>query len=542
MSQKLTWFDANGQVGCGRRETPEFRTCLERLPHMDRLGIDRSLVWSTQARDQDASVGNRLLLAELDAMSPGQRRRFEPSLLISPIMLYDRSTADELVEQVRTRNLRALRAFPTAQQFRLPQLEELLERLRLLKPVLFINMWDQSSEQELLDLADRFKQMPIVCMCGMWPHIFNWSLLNVLARRPNVLLDNSWHHTAGTVERIVAEYGSGRMVFATGNKSHNGAAMAHVLGADITNAQKQDLAHGNLERLLGLSPTQAADACLRPASRNEYWQKTLDGQKLDLKILDAHGHVGASGIWPMLDQASPRQIDSAVHAMDRAGIETIIVSDMGALYGDPVTGNPNLEQKASRDREGGGDGPVRILGYFAFNPIYAADLTPMLDDCFSRKFFVGIKFLCGYWNVKVTDPRLEPAMAFANQRRLPVLIHTWDGGLDSPAMLTDIVPRFPDATFVLGHSGGGDAGRREAVELAKANPNVYLEWCGSFCSGIPWESTIEQVGNGRVVFGTDAFGHDLSWELGRFLSLDLPAKTLQPILGENMRKVLARRK
>jgi predicted TIM-barrel fold metal-dependent hydrolase len=504
---------------------------------MDRLGIDRSLVWSTQARDHHASIGNRRLLAELDAMPADQRRRFEPSLVISPIMLYERSTADELVEQVRTRNIRALRVFPSAQQFRLPQLEELLERLRLLKSVLFVNMWDQSSEQELLDLADRFKQMPIVCMCGMWPHVFNWSLLNVLARRPNVLLDNSWHHTAGTVERIVADYGSGRMVFATGNKSHNGAAMGHLLGADISDAARQDIAHGNLERILGLSPTQAADACRENPKRNEYWQKTLDGQKLGLKILDAHGHVGASGFWPMIDQESPRQIDSAVHAMDRAGIDTIIVSEMGALYGDPVTGNPNLEQKASRDRKGA----VRMLGYFAFNPIYAADLTPMLDDCFSRKFFVGIKFLCGYWNVKVTDPRLEPAMAFANQRRLPVLIHTWDGGLDSPAMLTDIVPRFPDATFLLGHSGGGDAGRREAVELAKANPNVYLEWCGSFCSGIPWESTIEQVGNGRVVFGTDAFGHDLSWELGRFLSLDLPAETLRPILGENMRKILGRR-
>ncbi len=535
MSQRPTWFDANGQVGCGRRETPEFRTPLERLPHMDRLGIDRSLVWSTQARDHHASVGNRRLLAELDALPPAQRRRFEPSLLISPVMLYERGAAEELVEQVRARNIRALRAFPAAQQYRLPHLEELLERLRLLKPVLFVNIPDQSSEQELLDLADRFKQMPIVCMCGMWPQIFNWSLLHVLARRTNVLLDNSWHHTAGTVERIVAEYGSGRMVFATGNKSHNGAAMAHVLGADISDAQRHDIAHGNLERLLGLSPTSAADACRRPPSRNEYWQKVLDGGKLGLKILDAHGHVGASGIWPMLDQESPRQIDSALRAMDRAGIQTIIVSETEALYSAPVAGNLNLERKAAAT-----DG--RVLGYFAFNPIYADRLAPMLDECFSRKFFVGIKFLCDYWNVKVTDPRLEPAMAFANKRRLPILVHTWDGPCDSPAMLADIVGRFPDATFLLGHSGGGDAGRREAVELAKANPNVYLEWCGSFCSGISWEWTIEQVGNGRVVFGTDAFGHDLSWELGRFLSLDLPEKTLRPILGENMRKILARRK
>ena len=80
------------------------------------------------------------------------------------------------------------------------------------------------------------------------------------------------------------------------------------------------------------------------------------------------------------------------------------------------------------------------------------------------------------------------------------------------------------------------------LDAAAANPNVYLEWCGSFCSGIPWEETITQVGSDRVVFGTDAFGHDQAWELGRFLSLDLPAQTLLPILGQNIRRILAGRK
>ena len=51
-----------------------------------------------------------------------------------------------------------------------------------------------------------------------------------------------------------------------------------------------------------------------------------------------------------------------------------------------------------------------------------------------------------------------------------------------------------------------------------------------------------QIVGDRVVFGSDAFGHDQGWELGRFLSLDLPAETLLPILGQNMRGILAARK
>jgi hypothetical protein len=109
-------------------------------------------------------------------------------------------------------------------------------------------------------------------------------------------------------------------------------------------------------------------------------------------------------------------------------------------------------------------------------------------------------------------------------------------------MLTDIVREYPDAVFLLGHSGGTDAGRRQAEELAANNDNVYLEWCGSFCSSIPWEETLARVGADKVVFGSDSVYHDVYWELGRLLSLGVPDATLRPILGDNMRQILARRR
>lgn len=106
-------------------------------------------------------------------------------------------------------------------------------------------------------------------------------------------------------------------------------------------------------------------------------------------------------------------------------------------------------------------------------------------------------------------------------------------------MLSEIAPRYPNASFILGHSGGCD--HRSAIQLAKDNPNVYLEWCGSFCSQERWEPIIKEVGASRVLYGSDAMPHNMDWELGRLLSLDLPDTELIPVLGSNMRAILARR-
>jgi len=123
-----------------------------------------------------------------------------------------------------------------------------------------------------------------------------------------------------------------------------------------------------------------------------------------------------------------------------------------------------------------------------------------------------------------------------------VLSHTWGSQYDSPALFTALVKRYPNVQFLLGHSGGTEAGRVEAEELAREHKNVYLEWCGSFCVTRLWEDTLRAVSPKQVVFGTDAMAHDISWELGRLLSLDVPDQTLLPILGGNMRRVLAMRR
>jgi predicted TIM-barrel fold metal-dependent hydrolase len=275
-----------------------------------------------------------------------------------------------------------------------------------------------------------------------------------------------------------------------------------------------------------------------PPSRwkaNTLWPRFLEGKPLGVDVVDAHGHLGPSGGYILEAQEERQQLKACLQSMDAIGIQTFILSGMQALMGSPVEGNDLIETILRPYSD-------RIVGYLAFNPFYASELTPRFDAYFKGPVFKGFKTLCSYWRVDITDPRFEPMWAYANRHHLPVLNHTWDGGFNGPAMFKDLVKRYPNISFLLGHSGGGDQGREEAEALAQKHSNVYLEWCGSFCSTVLWEDTLKRVNPRQVVFGTDAMVHGFEWELARLLSLDIPDSVLKPILGGNMRRILAQRK
>ena len=178
-----------------------------------------------------------------------------------------------------------------------------------------------------------------------------------------------------------------------------------------------------------------------------------------------------------------------------------------------------------------------------YNPLYADRLSfNVLDGFFKGEYFVGFKILPEYWGISVLDKCFEPMLQYAQKHSLPILIHTWEGDMGSAGMVAKIAPKYPDAIFILGHSGGGDTGRKEAEQAVINNKNVYLEWCGSFTSDIAWEDTIQKVGAHKVIFGTDTFFHDIAWEMGRLLSLNLSNRQFKLILGANIMKILLKRK
>lgn len=526
MSALPPLFDANGSFGKPATGGSDFPTISARLAHMDRLGISRALVWNTEALQHNATASNRKLLDEI-AATPGAPDRIVPSLTFSPLMVYERDGIAALRRQMDEGRTRALRLANTFGRVTLMQCEPVVREVRDRKP--FITLAARSTPtQDILDFTDLFPDIPVIITTAMWPD--GIGVLDLMSRRRNVLLEISWWHTWDGVGLVARRFGAERVVFGTGSRSHAGAAIAALARAGLPAADCALIAHGNLDRLTGL--TTAA----RPApAMGKLWQRFVAGQPLGVEVVDAHAHLGPSGGYVLEHQTEAAQVPVALRSMDELGRCTMVMSGLEALLGDAVKGNQMLED-VLRPHAG------RFLGYVTFNPFYADDLMARLDRWFAGNFFVGFKLLCSYWGTPVTDARFKPMWEYANARRLPILLHTWDGGMDSPAMLRDIVRQYPDASFLLGHSGGGNKGRAEAEALAAENRNVYLEWCGSFCSTTMWEDTLKRVSPAQVVYGTDAMAHGVDWELGRLLSADLRDEVIGPVLGANMRGVLARRK
>ncbi len=535
---RLSLFNVNGSIGRGAYADPDFADVAEFTDHLDYLGIARSLVWHVAARDIQPTYGNRQLLSELDRA--GVTDRLLPAFVVTPACFYEKGTLDFLRNQLGTGKVHALRLMPVSMRFPIRQMERLLAELAEFSPLV---LWDCRSEfdheQNMRDfeaLAARFTGMTFAAVGKMWPGF--GSVIDLMWRCPNVVTDISWLHMRDTIELLTDQFGAERVLFGVGFKSHYGAAIASLSHAGLSDAQRLAIAHGNAERLLNLPPYTGSEPA-PPAllSEKPLWLRNRAGQPLrDVEIVDAHAHTPPhTRGWYMRRNRIDDGLRDVIDRMDRLGIDRIIESFEAALFGENLFNNRKAEQilEAYRDR---------VSGYLVFNPRYASEMTPALDDFFSRGFYVGFKLLCGYWKIPLTDPGFEPVWEYAHRKRLPVLMHTWDDAWNSPAMLTEIVKRYPDAFYLLGHSGGGTRGRLEAEALALEHPTVFLEFCGSFTTPRPFETSLQIVGPDRVLFGSDASAHDPAWELGRYLSMPLPDEMLIPGLAANIKRILAARR
>jgi predicted TIM-barrel fold metal-dependent hydrolase len=527
MTSPLSLCDVNASYGKSATGQADFPTLANRLREMNRLGIGRALVWNIEAAQHHSLSCNRTLIDAI-RRTPGARGRIVPALVVAGIIKYERDGIATLRRQMEEGQTRALRFVASIGQHNLCQLEPVIRSVSDRRPFVILRH-DAVSIEDILEFTRLLPETPVILTEAMWPpHI---KVLDLMRRRPNILIDNSWLHTYGALDLGVKHFGASRFVFGTGPACHNGAPIAAVARAGISPAQRELIAHGNLDRLLGLAAPAPRAAAM---AGHQFWKRFLEGKPLGTPVVDAHLHIGPSAGYVIEEQTEEGQIRLALRDAKRIGFRTMVISGLQALLGDAVKGNDRLETLL-RPHSG------LLKGYVAFNPFFADQLVKRFKRYFAGRVFVGFKTLCDYWRVPITDPRFKPMWEYANAHRLPVLMHTWDGDYDSPAMMKDLVDEYPDVSFLFGHSGGGNKGRQEVTELAEGHPNVFLEWCGSFCSTIRWEETLAKVGVRQVVFGTDAMAHDFDWELGRLLSLDVPDSKLIPILGQNMQRVLARR-
>jgi len=121
---------------------------------------------------------------------------------------------------------------------------------------------------------------------------------------------------------------------------------------------------------------------------------------------------------------------------------------------------------------------------------------------------------------------------FANERRLPVLLHTW-GDIKQ---LEPIFERYQQTLILLGHAGSSNP--ETYVEYGRRYGNLYLELCYSAAPYGLVEFFVRELGPERILFGSDAPWISLAHQLGRVLFADIPDDQKKVLLVENPKRIL----
>ncbi len=527
----MNYFSTPLPLGFGAYAKPEFPTPESLLRHLDYLGIDRALVYNITAQDYSPIVGNRELLRMIE----GCGERLKPAFVITPSDYFEHGTLEWLLDQaVRGNRCYVLR--PKMSRFPLRQIERLLAELCKYSPVFFADYRENMTPEDYRDmeyLALKYPDARFVICRQMWTTF--GAVVDLMLRCENFGVDISCLQMIDAIELVIREFGVERLFFGIGHTSQYGAAPGALSHAQITEEEREKIAHSNLERLLGLPALSGKLAREPDFADKPLWDTFRRGKPLStVRVIDAHTHLAGPNTrgWILPEPEPSEGMASMVRFMDRHGVDRAVLIANRALFSDLLRGNREAEELAAGY-------PGRFWGYFVFNPWHDDEVnTAVLDNFFSREYFVGFKLLPSYWKVPIDDRRYTIVYEYAERHHLPILIHTWGDA----APLAELAPRYPHAKFIAGHSGGSNAGRNEIEEIARRSPNVYFEFCATFCSTVPWHETMSRFDNSRFIFGSDTALHNEAYELSALLSMPVPDAMLVPVLAENFERILKERR
>lgn len=244
---------------------------------------------------------------------------------------------------------------------------------------------------------------------------------------------------------------------------------------------------------------------------------------VDLDIIDLHGHIGRYQS-PVVDLSA----EGLIRVMDRLGVKKLFLS--------------HIQCEAMQAREGNDEvmavlraHPDRFVGYVILFPWSAAEVTAEMKRCLAGGF-TGLKVenVNGH---SYLNPAYAGAFALANERRLPILVHTWAGAQNEFVEIRELTARYPDSPFLVAHAGAmGTAD--QYIALARERSNIYLDLALSATPPDLVERLVAGVGADRVTYGSDCYFLSMTYAIGKVLGSRISDADKLKILSLNARRIL----
>jgi predicted TIM-barrel fold metal-dependent hydrolase len=172
--------------------------------------------------------------------------------------------------------------------------------------------------------------------------------------------------------------------------------------------------------------------------------------------------------------------DNLIACLDRAGVDVMVVSalEFGMDLHPPAI---SIEQQNADHARLAEEHPDRLKAFVGINPLRGKSALEFFERAVRRSGMRGLKLhpLAGF---HANDREVYPFYEKAIELGVPVLIHLGPdqpplrGKYGRPMDIDDVCIDFPELRLMGAHMGG--CWRDEAVKLASAHPNLYLDLSG----------------------------------------------------------------
>ncbi|TAL51552.1 MAG: hypothetical protein EPN86_06455 [Nanoarchaeota archaeon] len=142
--------------------------------------------------------------------------------------------------------------------------------------------------------------------------------------------------------------------------------------------------------------------------------------------------------------------------------------------------------------------PKMIIPFFRLDPNLAWKKEALLR---AKQGFRGIKLHPRAQNFSLVDPKAMRIYEFAEERNLPVLVHTGLGTEKIASHAERITRRFKDLKLILGHAGFVDIEGVVGLLLRKPYLHVYLET--STLKIYDLYDILRKIPANKIIFGSD---------------------------------------
>jgi len=246
-------FDCNASLGAAMVRPIRFAEDAEGLlEEMDYYGITEALVYHSRQYDDSPVVGNEILLDEIDGFD-----RLHGTFAILPLQTGELGSLEAILEKMKAKSIRAFWAFPAEHKYLMTRtaLASLYDLMVEGNIPLFISVNESCggiSGWYLVEkiLSDAPDLTLVVTEHGSWGH--DRFFRPLIEKYENLYIDTSRYELDGGISDFCAKYSAERLLFGTGFPRWNpGGPILTLVQADITAHEREMIASGNLERILG---------------------------------------------------------------------------------------------------------------------------------------------------------------------------------------------------------------------------------------------------------------------------------------------------